>query len=123
MNTPQKILSGITTISLGNYHTCGASSAGPILCWGENIYGQVLCAAGPDVIESREYYQIIANILGVGLEIEEIPVKQHLADHPETAVFICHRFYDLSKLRASGAAVPSTPIEQGLREHVESLLV
>ncbi|MFC1974941.1 NAD-dependent epimerase/dehydratase family protein [Chloroflexota bacterium] len=89
----------------------------------ENTYGQVFCAAGPDVIESREYYQIIANILGVGLEIEEISVKQHLADHPETAVFICHRFYDLSKLKASGAAVPSTPIEQGLREHVESLFV
>ena len=56
------------------------------------------------------------------LEIEEIPVSQHLAEHPETAVFICHRFYDLNKLKASSAAVPSTPIEQGLREHVENLL-
>ena len=41
---------------------------------------------------------------------------------PETAPFLCHRIYDLGALRASGAREPSTPIEQGLREHVESLL-
>jgi nucleoside-diphosphate-sugar epimerase len=88
----------------------------------QNTYDQVFCAAGPDVIESREYYQVIADILGVDLQIDEIPVDQHLAEHPETAPFICHRFYDLTKLSASGAAVPSTPVTQGLREHVESLL-
>ncbi len=88
----------------------------------ESSYGQVFCAAGPDVIESRQYYQIIADVLEVGLKIEEVPIDQHLADHPESAVFICHRFYDLSKLTACGIAVPSTSIEQGLREHVESLL-
>jgi nucleoside-diphosphate-sugar epimerase len=88
----------------------------------QKTYGQILNAAGPDVIESREYYQIIAKILEVDLKIEEVSVSQHLADYPETAVFICHRFYDLSKLKASGAAIPGTPVEQGLREHVESLL-
>lgn len=84
-------------------------------------HGQIFCAAGPDVIESREYYRIIAEILDVGLRIEEVPVGAHLAAHPEAAPFLCHRFYDPGKLRASGAVVPRTPIARGLREQVESL--
>jgi hypothetical protein len=35
---------------------------------------------------------------------------------------MCHRIYDMSQLQASGAAVPSTSIAQGLQEHVESLI-
>jgi nucleoside-diphosphate-sugar epimerase len=85
-------------------------------------FGQVFNAAGPDIIESLDYYRIIAEILGVGLKIEEIPVSRHLAARPESVPFLCHRFYNLSKLAASGAVIPGTPAEQGLREHVESLL-
>src|SRR5690606_28747557 len=33
--------------------------------------GQVFNAAGPDVIESRDYYRIIADLLGVPLTIVE----------------------------------------------------
>jgi nucleoside-diphosphate-sugar epimerase len=85
-------------------------------------YGQIFCTAGPDIIESRDYYRIIADVLGVGLQIEEVSVSEHLAALPESAPFLCHRIYDMSKLKQSGANVPSTSIEQGLREHVESLL-
>ena len=88
----------------------------------ESTYGQIFCAAGPNIIESRQYYRIIADILGVEFKVEEISVSDHLATHPEAAPFLCHRIYDLSKLRFSGVKVPSTPIEQGLHEHVESLL-
>lgn len=87
-----------------------------------NTFSQVFNAAGPDIIESLDYYRIIAEILDVGLKVEEIPVGRHLTSQPEAAPFLCHRFYDLGKLAASGAALPDTPIEQGLREHVESLL-
>lgn len=88
----------------------------------ERAYNQIFCAAGPDIIESREYYRIIADVLGVELKVEEISVTEHLAAHPEAAPFLCHRIYDLGRLRSSGLKVPSTSIEQGLREHVESLL-
>ena len=87
-----------------------------------STYGQVFCTTGPDTIQSRDYYQIVADILGVKLQVEELLVSHHLAEHPEAATFLCHRIYDMDKLRACGVAVPSTPIEQGLREHVESLL-
>ena len=89
----------------------------------QRTYNQIFCAAGPDTIESRTYYRIIADILEVELKIEEVRVSDHLEKHPEAAPFLCHRIYDLSKLKTSGAQIPSTPIEQGLREHVESLLV
>jgi nucleoside-diphosphate-sugar epimerase len=85
-------------------------------------YGQIFCTAGPDIIESRYYYQIVADALGVGFRIEEVPVGQYRAEHPERASFLCHRIFSQEKVRSHGLKVPSTPIEQGLREHVESLL-
>ena len=84
-------------------------------------YGQVFCAAGPDVIESREYYRIIAELLHVELRVDEVPVAEHLAAHPADAPFLSHRIYDLGKLRAAGTRLPATSIAVGLREHVESL--
>jgi hypothetical protein len=88
----------------------------------EATYGQVFCATGPNTIQSRDFYQIIASILGVGLTINETPVDDYLAESPNAATFLCHRIYDMSKLRTAGVAVPDTPIEVGLRAHVESLI-
>ena len=88
----------------------------------ENSYSQIFCAAGPDIIESRAYYRIIADILNATLRVEEIPVSDYLTNHPASAPFLCHRIYDLSKLARAGVKTPTTPMAQGLREHVESLL-
>lgn len=84
--------------------------------------GELFLTAGPDIIESRQFYQIIADILGVPLKVEEISVSQHLAENPAAAPFMCHRIYSMAKLASYGESPPSTPIEVGLREHVESLL-
>ncbi len=84
--------------------------------------GQIFNTAGPEVIESRQYYQLVAEVLGVGLSVEEVPVFAYLAEHPEAAPFLCHRTYDLSRLAASGLSVPATPVAQGLRQPVEGLL-
>ncbi len=89
----------------------------------EQTCGEIFCAAGPDIIESVEYYRIIARILDAPEPtIEEIPVSRHLTEQPQSVSFVCHRIYSLDKLESTGASVPSTPVEQGLREHVESLL-
>lgn len=84
--------------------------------------GEIFNMAGPDIIESRRYYQIIADSLNVKLNIEEIPVAQFLAENPGVSPFLCHRIYEHSRLRDAGLAVPATPIEAGLRNHVEGLL-
>ncbi len=86
-------------------------------------YGEIFQAAGPEIIESREFYFIIADILGVDRpQINEIPVAEHLAAQPGHASFCCHRIYSLDKLNAVGASAPSTPVYDGLKSHVESLL-
>ena len=81
-------------------------------------HGQILNVAGPDVIESRTYFTEIAAILGTPVDLRSTPVDAYLLAHPEAAPFLCHRFYDLSKLAALGAHMPATPLAEGLRRHV-----
>lgn len=88
----------------------------------EKTYNEIFCAMGPDIIESRKYYEIIAEYLGKEAVIEEMPVNQFLTEHPDAGSFMCHRIYDLSKLKNTGVKVPSTSISDGLYKHVESLL-
>jgi nucleoside-diphosphate-sugar epimerase len=88
----------------------------------QDSHRQILNIAGPDVVESWTYYQIIADILEVNLGIEEIPVAPYLAQNPNASAFLCHRFYDMSKVDNLGVTLPETSIKQGLREHVESIL-
>jgi nucleoside-diphosphate-sugar epimerase len=82
-------------------------------------YSQILNAAGPDVIESRAYYQIVADVLGVELHIEELQVASYLAENPAASSFLCHRFYDMSKAAELGIPLPGTTMLQGLQEHVD----
>ena len=85
-------------------------------------FDNVFNVAGPDIIESWKYYDIVAELLGVELKVEAAPVRPFLAENPGLASDCCHRIYDRTKLRESGLAVPSTPIADGLRRHVEGLL-
>lgn len=84
-------------------------------------HGRILNTAGPEWVESVQYYRIVAELLGTDLRVEEIPVTTYLAAHPEHASFLCHRIYDLSPLAAAGLPVPATPLAEGLRRHLQSL--
>ena len=55
------------------------------------------------------------------MRVEEYPIFKYRKDHPENIVFLCHRFYDLSKLEASGLKMPSPPLREGLAIHVASV--
>ena len=85
-------------------------------------HGQICNVSGPTIVESWQYYQIIADILGVSLAVEELSVADYLRANPDRASFFCHRIYDLSRLGACGLHVPATPLAEGLRGHVESLM-
>jgi nucleoside-diphosphate-sugar epimerase len=87
----------------------------------KKAYEQVFAAAGPELIEARKYYFTIADILGMNMRIEEYPVFKYRKDHPENMPFLCHRYYDLSKLEASGLKMPTTPLREGLAIHVASV--
>jgi nucleoside-diphosphate-sugar epimerase len=84
--------------------------------------GQLYLAPGPDICASWEYYRMIADVLGVPLSVEEVPIEAFLAKHPERHSFSCHRVYTSDKAKAHGLAVPATPLREGLRRHVESML-
>jgi len=82
---------------------------------------KIYCSAGPEIAESVAYYRMIADELGVGLRVEELPVTHSLNLHPEWKFFLCHRIYDLTPLRLDGLKVPNTPLREGLRQHVKWL--
>ena len=85
-------------------------------------YGQIVNAAGPQIMESREYYRIIASLLDVPLKIEELSVSGFISEYPEQIDFMCHRVYDNEKVSKCGLKMPSTRIDQGLEEHIKSML-
>lgn len=88
----------------------------------EKANGSTYMTAGPEIIESAEYYRIIAEVLGCECKVEELSVTDFLAENPDAAPFLCHRIYDLSKQKADGLAVPQTTMRAGLAQHVQSLL-
>jgi nucleoside-diphosphate-sugar epimerase len=88
----------------------------------DKVHGRIFMSAGPDIILSRTYYDIIADILGVDVSYEEVAVDQYIADHPEHLPFLTHRIYDLSPMRDAGITVPDTPIAEGLRHHTQWVL-
>ncbi|TVQ24495.1 MAG: NAD-dependent epimerase/dehydratase family protein [Spirochaetaceae bacterium] len=88
----------------------------------EPTVGNIMNVAGPEIIESVEYYRIVAEALGVDLKVDEIPVAAYARDNPDKASFICHRFYDLSRLAATGVQLPATRLADGLNTHVSALL-
>ncbi len=75
--------------------------------------------AGPDVLESRDFYQLLGHLQEREIFIEDVPVAGFLEEHPEKAPFCCDRSYDLSALKASGLHVPDTSLESGLRCQLE----
>jgi nucleoside-diphosphate-sugar epimerase len=85
-------------------------------------HGEIYFAPGAEVIESRVFYSIVADIIGTKIAIEEVPITAHLKEHPEHRSFCAHRVYSTDKAQAHGLKIPATPLAQGLRRHVESIL-
>lgn len=84
----------------------------------ENTYNQIFCIGGPQAVENRFYYECIAKVLGKELNIEEVPLKGYLENHPEFSGHLCHRIYDLTKLKSTGIHLPDTQLENGIRKHI-----
>jgi nucleoside-diphosphate-sugar epimerase len=125
----QKLQAGEALQLVGGGHflqqpVFAADLAGAILsCAGNpNAHNHIFNVAGPDVIESRRFYHIVADILDVELRIEEIPVDEYRRKHPDRSNFLCHRFYNRQKMRDHHLKMPQTPLQDGLKQHVASIL-
>ena len=89
-----------------------------ISCIGnEKAYGKVFNMAGPDIVESRKYYEIIAEALGVELKTENIDYDEVVKAKPGQRPFLYHRIYTLDDLARAGAYVPATTLAEGLKKH------
>ncbi len=77
-------------------------------------FQEIFCIGGPKAMENRRYYEIMGEILGVPVTIEEIPLHGYFDSHPEYQGHLCHRVYDLSKLRNAGVKLPATSFREGM---------
>ena len=84
-------------------------------------FQEIFCIGGPEIMENRRYYEIMGELLGTKVVIEEIPLHGYFDGHPEFHGHLCHRAYDLSKLRNAGIRVPETSFKEGMRIHLKSL--
>jgi nucleoside-diphosphate-sugar epimerase len=76
--------------------------------------------AGPEVLESRDFYHLLGRLLQREVTIEDVPVGGFLEHDPDKAPFCCDRSYDLTALKGSGLHLPATPLENGLRCQLET---
>lgn len=84
-------------------------------------FDQVFCIGGPEAVENRTYYEILGKLLGKNVTVNEIPLTGYSDAHPEFAGHLCHRMYDLSKLKNAGIPLPKTSLTDGLRMQLMSL--
>lgn len=87
----------------------------------EKTYGEIFCIGGPEAVENRRYFELIGKITGHPVRIETVPEEGYVEAHPEFSGHLCERSYTLDKLRKAGVCLPSTSLEDGLREHVRWL--
>lgn len=81
-------------------------------------YRQIFCIGGADVVTNADYFRLLGKLLGVDVTIEPIPLAGYLTAHPQYSGHLCHRCYDMTKLRESGVRVPCTSLEAGLRAQI-----
>jgi hypothetical protein len=56
---------------------------------------------------TRQYYQTIADILGVPLRYDSVPAETFRREHADKRPFARHRVYDLTKLRTLAGYEPA----------------
>ncbi|MBP5454275.1 MAG: NAD-dependent dehydratase, partial [Lachnospiraceae bacterium] len=63
----------------------------------------------------------IAEYFEVPLSLEEVPLSGYLDKHPEYSGHLCHRIYDLSKLKNAGVRMPEVHLHEGIELSLKAL--
>ena len=79
---------------------------------------QTFCIGGIDIVTNADYYRLLGDLLGRPVTIGSIPLEGYLEAHPQYSGHLCHRAYDLTKLRTAGIRMPSTTLREGLRRQL-----
>lgn len=84
-------------------------------------FRQTFCTGGVDIVTNADYYRLLGELLGCPVTVEAVPLAGYLQAHPQYSGHLCHRAYDLSKMRAAGLRMPQVPLREGLRRQLEWL--
>jgi len=84
-------------------------------------FRQIFCIASPDAVTNADYFRLLGRLISCDVDIETIPLAGYLKAHPQYSGHLCHRCYDLTKLRDAGVRMPCTSLEDGLREQISWL--
>jgi len=82
----------------------------------ERTYNEIFCIGGPEAVENKRYYEIIGELLGKPVTVTEVPLTGYAEKYPGFAGHLCHRIYDLSKLKNAGVSLPSTTLRDGINQ-------
>lgn len=82
-------------------------------------FGQSMNMSGGDIVTTRRYYELIADILGVPLKYDSISLDEYRAKYPENRAFARHRLNDMSRLKALAGFEPGPRLVEALRETIQ----
>lgn len=83
--------------------------------------GQAYNCAGPSVVTTRRYYELIAQALGAELRILSLPAASYVAAYPEREPFAYHRVYDMSKMERDTGYRPRTEVTHAVFSMIDWL--
>lgn len=83
-----------------------------------STYGQIMNCTGGDLVTTRHYYSIIADLLQVPLRYDAIGLDEARRKHSHLRPFARHRFNDLSRLKTLANFEPGSHLREALAETV-----
>lgn len=82
-------------------------------------FGQIFNMMGAEAVTTRRYYQMVADILGVELRCDSIPLEQYRREYPDKRAFARHRIYNLSQLQQLADHAPAPQLREALVETIQ----
>lgn len=82
--------------------------------------GAILNTAGSECVTVRHYYEILAELIGVPLNVWSVNLEEFCRESPEKAHLARHRIYDTGRLKEAGYT-PSQSLRTAMSETLEWL--
>ncbi len=80
------------------------------------MFGRICNCAGRDTVSTRQYYQIIADLLKTSLLFESMRIDDFVKQSPDRAHVARHRIYDTSLLQKLSGYQPQFGIEAAIAD-------
>jgi nucleoside-diphosphate-sugar epimerase len=88
----------------------------------QQTFGKIYNCANPEVITGYQYFQTIAELLNVKLQVKEIPSEKICSSGWGWVITTVPRILDMKSLQQDTRHVPSTPLKEALLETINYLL-